>query len=76
MNNEQIKKHALEIALRFHLSEMGEQEDAGDIYEAIGSDEDIIAWEPFEDWESDSLQDSIWNLANDIEQTFIAGLGQ
>lgn len=75
---EQLQKMALEVALRFHLSEMGKNEDADDpteIYEAIGTDEDIIVWEPFEDWESDSVQDSIWNLASDIERTFAKSLG-
>ena len=78
MTNEQIKEMALEIALRFHLSEMGENEDgkATDIFEALGIDEEIVVWEPFEDWDMSSVEDSIWNLANDIEQTVKAGLGQ
>jgi hypothetical protein len=56
---------------------MGENEDgkASDIFEALGTDEEIIVWEPFEGWDMSSVEDSIWNLANDIEQTVTNALG-
>jgi hypothetical protein len=79
MTNEQIKEMALGVAMRFHLAEFDQDKTATLAYAMLVDDYDngdITVWEPFEDWSIDSVYDSIWNLANDIEQTVKAGLGQ
>jgi hypothetical protein len=75
ITKEQIQELALEVALRFHLSDFDEDKKASDIYDAVGKDQDIVIWETFENWDANSITDSIWNLSNDIETTISDALG-
>lgn len=78
MNNltkEQIEKLALKVALRFHLSDFDYDKKASDTLTGIGTDEDIVVWEPFERMSTSDLHDSIWNLSNDIQTTMSKALG-
>lgn len=79
MNTEQLRKKALGIALRYHLSEFDPHAEPSDVLESIENDmtltENIVVWEPFEDWETSSLVSSIECLADDIEATMAEALG-
>jgi hypothetical protein len=78
MNKEQVKEMALGVAMRFHLSDFDQDKTSTLAYAMLVDDYDngdITVWEPFEDWSIDSVYDSIWNLANDIEQTVTNALG-
>ena len=78
MNKEQVKEMALGVAMRFHLSDFDQDKTSTLAYAMLVDDYDngdITVWEPFEDWSIDSVYDSIWNLANDIEQTITNALG-
>ena len=70
---EQIKEMALGVALRFHLADFDPDKTSWSAFVTLVDDYnngDVTVWEPFEDWSIDSVYDSIWNLANDIEHTF------
>jgi hypothetical protein len=70
---EQIKEMALGVAMRFHLADFDPEKTSWSAFVTLVDDYnngDVTVWEPFEDWNIDSVYDSIWNLANDIEHTF------
>jgi len=70
---EQIKEMALGVAMRFHLADFDPEKTSWSAFVTLIDDYnngDVTVWEPFEDWSIDSVYDSIWNLANDIEHTF------
>jgi hypothetical protein len=70
---EQIKEMALGVAIRFHLADFDPDKTSWSVFVTLVDDYnngDVTVWEPFEDWSIDSVYDSIWNLANDIEHTF------
>jgi hypothetical protein len=70
---EQIKEMALGVAMRFHLADFDPEKTSWSAFVTLVDDYnngDVTVWEPFEDWSIDSVYDSIWNLANDIEHTF------
>jgi len=77
MNNitkEQINELATGVAMRFHLSEYNDGISAVDAFEEM-SEENVIVWQPFEEWELSEVEDSIANLAFDIENHVIKALG-
>jgi hypothetical protein len=71
----QVKELALAVALRYHLSDFDGDKTSDETFSAIGESEDIVVWEPFENWESYEITNSVWNLAHDIETTFNEALG-
>ena len=86
MNNlteEQIYKLALDIALRYHLSDFNDDKPEevlenleADIYETDNEDDQIVVWEPFENDNGQTVSDNIFNLKRDIATTFIEALGE
>ena len=71
----QIKELALAVALRYHLSDFDGEKPADETFSSIGEDEDIVVWEPFENWDSHEVTNAVWNLAHDIETTINEALG-
>jgi hypothetical protein len=86
MNNlteEQIYKLALDIALRYHLSDFNDDKPEEvlehlemNLYETDNEDDQIIVWEPFENHDGQVISDHIFNLKRDIATTFIEALGE
>lgn len=77
MTNEQLQEMAMGIAMRFHLSEYNQDIPAMEAFDAVlnSKDESALVWEPFEDWEVQSLCESIWTLADDVKRTITEALG-
>ena len=70
-----ISKLAMEVAVRFHLSDFPKDMTAQEIHDALAYAQEgdilpFLVWEPFEHWATSSVADSMWTLAMDIEYAF------
>ena len=70
MTNKEIAELALENSLAYHLSEYPHFP-ANAVRDLVAEDnEDIIVWEPFQWWETDSLIEAIDNMASTLEEQY------
>lgn len=66
INKQDIKKVALEIALRHHLSDFSGT-DPLEVFEEMNED-NVEIWEPFQYYPLQEIEEFISNLAFDIEE--------
>jgi hypothetical protein len=69
MSKEQIERYAYHISLSHHLSDFDFDSHRYNVLEKIEKGEADV-WQPFENFSTQELLDSIYNLANHIIEMF------